>query len=208
MTNAQPPPAHDVSAVLQRVEAGDAQALPRLLEAVYDELRAMAQAQLNHEGVGHTLQATALVHEAYLKLVNQQAARWEGRAHFFASAAQAMRRILVDHARGKQRLKRGGGLGGGERIGLSEIALLAGVETVDLVALDDALRRLAAIDPVAARTVDMRYFAGMEVNEIALVLGITVRTVNRHWVYAKAWLFRELGDRASHGEPDASRVGA
>ena len=194
----------DVTRILDAIQQGDPQAPEQLLPLVYEELRRLAAQKMAAETPGQTLQATALVHEAYLKLVNQRAARWEGRAHFFASAAQAMRRILVDHARGKQRLKRDGARG--DRVGLSEVAMVASVQTVDLVALDDALRRLAAIDPLAAQAVDMRYFAGMEVNEIALVLGVTTRTVNRHWVYAKAWLFRELSGQCERGEPDAGKV--
>lgn len=178
-----------------------ARAADDLLPAVYGELRAMAQSLLAEERPDHTLQATALVHEAYLKLADQSGAKWQDEAHFFATAAQAMRRILVDHARGKARMKRGGGLE--RRVLLSDVCRVALPRDIDLLALDEALESLAAGDPMDARIVEMRFFAGMRVREIANVLGVTEKTVQRHWNYAKAWLHRALDDV----EPDLTGNG-
>jgi RNA polymerase sigma factor (TIGR02999 family) len=183
---------HEVGALLSRVAGGDAASTDALLDAVYRELREMAERQLRRESPAHTLQPTALVHEAYLKLMkgSEGKTEWSGRAHFFAAAAQAMRRILVDHARGRDRAKRGGGV---ERVELSGVlGEMAAAPEVDLVLLDDALAALAREDETAAKIVDMRYFAGMEIDEIALVLGVSGRTVRRHWNFARAWLFREI----------------
>lgn len=163
---------------------------------VYARLHALAETHLANERLGHTLQPTALVNEAYLKLVDQRVARWDNRAQFFAIAARAMRRILLDHARARGRQKRGGGL---RRVPLDSIDTPspAGPMDLDLVALDEAIGRLAAHDAPAARVVEMRFFAGMEVEAIAAVLGVSDRTVRRHWVYAKAWLARELAQGES-----------
>ncbi len=203
-----PNPTPDATAILQRVQAGDTGAAGDLLEAVYGELRALAQHHLAGERPGHTLQATALVHEAYLKLVRAPEGTFTGRAHFLAAAAQAMRRILVDHARSRQRVKRGGSPGGvAGRVSLESVALLgedAGAEVIDL---SDALDALGREDPEGARIVEMRYFAGMEVREIAGVLGMTERTVHRHWTFARAWLYRALAG-AGGPDRDASRSGA
>jgi RNA polymerase sigma-70 factor, ECF subfamily len=187
----------DVTALLLAWGAGDRAALDRLLPAVYAELRRQARRALRREAAGHTLQPTALVHEAYLRLVDQRQARearWESRGHFFAVAAQAMRRILVDHARARRRAKRGGG---GVALTLSDAdtpdglagAAAAGVDPIDL---DDALTRFAAVDPAKARLVELRYFAGLSVPEAAEALGVSRATAGREWVVARAWLRREL----------------
>jgi RNA polymerase sigma-70 factor, ECF subfamily len=180
----------DVTQMLSDASAGRAGALDRLYPLVYDELRRLAQAALGGERSGHTLQATALVHEAYLKLVDQTRARWHDRAHFFAIAAQAIRRILVDHARGRARQKRGGGW---ERLDVDALLNLpAGAPATGLLALEEALAKLAAAQPEKARVVEMRFFAGLTADEIAEVLQVTSRTVERHWHFARAWLYREL----------------
>jgi RNA polymerase sigma factor (TIGR02999 family) len=176
----------DVTRLLDAAAAGDRRAAADLLPLVYDELRQLAAARMASESPGHTLDATALVHEAYLRLVGDQ--QFDGRGHFFAAAAQAMRRILVDAARRKQADKHGGGR---VRVALDGVADAA--EPDDrLVALDDALTRLAVEDPEVAAVVNLRYFAGLTVEQAAAAMGVSVRTANRHWAYAKAWLFREL----------------
>jgi RNA polymerase sigma-70 factor, ECF subfamily len=180
----------DVTRLLERLSGGDSRAADVLLPVIYDQLRALAGSFLRRESPGHTLQTTALVHEAYLKLVVQDQAKYQGRAHFFAVAAQAMRRILVNHARDANRLKRGGGL---RRVDLDESMTVATSEPeVDLVGLDECLERLAALDARKARTVEMRFFAGMTVEDTAEVLGVAPATVKRDWEFARAWLTREL----------------
>ncbi|MHC4407609.1 MAG: ECF-type sigma factor [Planctomycetota bacterium] len=176
-----------VTRILQSVERGDPRAAERLLEAVYRELRALAAARLRHEAPGQTLQATALVHEAYLRLVGDANADWQNRAHFFAAAAEAMRRILIERARSKARLKRGGDR---RRVEMPEVAVLP--PSLDLLALDEALQRLEAEDPAKAELVKLRFFAGLEITEAAQVLGISRATADRHWAYARAWLFVEV----------------
>ena len=181
---------NDVTRILAAMEHGDPQAAEQLLPLVYDELRRLAAQKLAHEKPGQTLQATALVHEAYLRLVEKdQARRWDGRGHFFAAAAQAMRRILIDRAREKGREKRGGKL---QRLDIDALDLAAKVTPDQLLAVDDALSRLAAEDPTAARIVELRYFAGMTVDEAGQALGISTTTAYRHWNYARAWLHSEL----------------
>jgi RNA polymerase sigma factor (TIGR02999 family) len=189
--------------MLERAQAGDPGAAAALLEAVYGELRALAQHHLARERPGHTLQATALVHEAYLRLVRAPQGTFTGRAHFLAAAAQAMRRILVDHARTKGRQKRGGGPGreGAGRLSLDVVADVGEAPSEDIVALSDSLDALGREDPDAARIVEMRFFAGMEVGQIAAVLGVTERTVHRHWTFARAWLFRALGASSLEDAP-------
>ena len=189
----QPDP--DLTAALCDLAAGSPGADARVMPLIYARLRALAERHLTQERPGHTLQPTALVNEAYMKLVDQRIARWESRAQFFAFAAHAMRRILLDHAKARGRVKRGGGL---RRVGLedADTPTPSGAPGLDLSALDEALERLAAHDAAAARVVEMRFFAGMEVEAIASVLGVTDRTVRRHWVYAKAWLGRELAREA------------
>lgn len=174
----------DVTQLLQQIEEGDPVAAEKLLPLVYDELRKLAAARMAQEASDHTLQATALVHEAYLRLVGGGAARgYTNQRHFFAAAATAMRRILVEAARSKRALKRGGG----RRLEfVADIAESAGNE--ELLALDEALGRLAAEDPLKAQIVDLRYFAGMTGDQTAEVLGISPSSVDRHWTFARAWL--------------------
>ncbi len=182
------PGRHDVTQLLAAVSAGQRQATDELLEAVYDELRALGQHLLREERPDHTLQATALVHEAYLRMVDQREVRWQNRAHFFAIAAQAMRRILVDHARGQMRHKRGSR----KRVLLSDVASIAPQRDVELLALDEAMQRLEEVEPLDARIVELRALGGLTVGEVAEVLSVNEKTVWRHWNYAKAWLFNEL----------------
>ena len=186
-----PPPGNPVTELLRAWGGGDAQAPEALVPLVYAELRRQAQLALRREGEGHTLQPTALVHEAWLRLGDQHDARWESRAQFFAVAAQMMRRVLVDHARTRRALKRGGGavqvsLGDADR------AVGAAPDAVDVLALDDALARLAVLDPQKARLVDLRYFAGLSIPEAAAALGVSPATVGREWAVARMWLRREL----------------
>jgi RNA polymerase sigma factor (TIGR02999 family) len=179
---------NDVTRIISDIERGDAQAAEQLLPLVYDELRKLATQRLAKENPGQTLQATALVHETYLRLVGQDVARnWNGRGHFYAAAAQAMRRILVDNARRKGARKRGVGQ---VRQPLDDVA--APQPDDELLALDEALQSLAATDPVKARLVELRYFAGMTGDEAAEVLGISPATADRHWAFAKAWLRNEV----------------
>ncbi|HEX2837112.1 MAG TPA: ECF-type sigma factor [Phycisphaerales bacterium] len=192
----------ELAGVLGRITAGDTASMDVLFRAVYGELRAMAQHRLRYESPEITLQATALVHEAYLKLMPRRDGSWEGRGHLLAAAGEAMRRILVDHARGKVRDKRGGGASGEGtprvRVELSNIGPLR--DDAELVELDAALSRLAELDSTSARIVTMRFFAGMTEAEVATCLHISERTVRRHWTYARAWLARELrGDIAGNG---------
>jgi RNA polymerase sigma factor (TIGR02999 family) len=184
-------PGHDVTGLLQAWGGGDPAALDQLVPIVYDELHRQAQRYLRRENPGHTLQTTALVHEAYLRLVDQREARWQNRAQFFGVAAQAMRRILVDHARRHQAAKRGGSA---VPVPLEEGEVAAAGSDVDLVALDDALTRLAALDPQQARVVELRYFTGLGIAETAEALRISPATVKREWAMARAWLKRELGE--------------
>ena len=204
----------DVTRILSQIESGDPQAAEQLLPLVYDELRKLAAARLVHEKPGQTLQATALVHEAYLRLVgpgvgsqesrvDRQSSKVVGqksesrsptpgfssRGHFFAAAAEAMRRILVEQARRKGRLRHGGGQ---QRIDLDSQAEVGEAPDENLVALDEALQRLEQEEPQAAAVVKLRYFAGLTIEEAAQALGISVRTANRHWAYARAWLYQQL----------------
>ncbi|MFO0849910.1 MAG: ECF-type sigma factor [Gemmataceae bacterium] len=177
----------DVTRLLDAAAAGDRQAAFALLPFVYDELRNLAAARMAAESPGHTLDATALVHEAYLRLVGDQ--RFDGRGHFFAAAAEAMRRILVEAARRKGRVRHGGGR---RRVELD--GLPAAAPPDDLLALDDALDRLAERDPVKADVVKLRFFAGLTVPEAAAALGVSVATAERHWAFARTWLYAELND--------------
>jgi RNA polymerase sigma factor (TIGR02999 family) len=169
--------------------ADDREALDKLMPAVYDELRRQAERYLRRERAGHTLQTTALIHEAYVRLVDQRNVQWQNRAHFFGIAAQMMRRILVDHARGKRRAKRGGS---DVKISLADATILVKEQDLDVVALDEALTRLAEIDEQQSRVVELRFFSGLTVEETAEVMGISPATVKRDWSMAKAWLYREL----------------
>jgi RNA polymerase sigma factor (TIGR02999 family) len=185
-------PDRGVTGLLQAWGGGDTAALDQLVPIVYEELRRQAERYLRREIPGHTLQTTALVHEAYLRLVDQRQARWQNRAQFFGVAAQLMRRILVDHARRHQATKRGGSA---IQVPLEEGAVSAAQPDVDLVALDDALTRLAGHDAQQARVVELRYFTGLGIEETAETLGISPATVKREWAMARAWLKRELGER-------------
>lgn len=180
----------DITLLLRGASDGDPVAVNGLLPLVYDELRALAQHYLERERSDHTLQATALVHEAYLKLVDQHNARWQDRRHFFAVAAQAIRRILVDHARTKGRHKRGGGLA--QRPLHDAAAEIASESRIDLVALDEALIALAKLNERQARIVELRFFGGLSIDEIGEVLGVSARTVDGDWSMARAWLHRFL----------------
>ncbi len=181
----------DVSQILSRIDSGDPEAAAQLLPLVYDELRKLASVRLNQEAAGQTLQATALVHEAYMRLVqgDQENHHWDNRAHFFAAAAEAMRRILVDAARRKRRLKHGGGL---VREDHEPDQLAAPEPREDLVALDAALEKLAIADSQAAELVKLRYFAGFTLQEAAKLLQIPSRSADRRWAYARAWLHQEI----------------
>src|SRR5215813_10601579 len=181
----------DVTRILSAIEQGDPSAAEQLLPLVYDELRRLAAQRLAGEGPGHTLQPTGLVHEAYLKLVGPgPQPPWNGRGHFFAAAAEAMRRILVDHARRKHRARRGGGM---TRVDLDNLDAIeqaaAGRDVDELLALDEALAKLAAADPGKAELVRLRYFAGLTLEQAAEVLGISRATADRHWAFARAWLY-------------------
>jgi RNA polymerase sigma-70 factor, ECF subfamily len=189
------PVPHEVSGLLQAWSAGDQTALDQLTPIVYDELRRLARHYLKRERAGHNLQATALVNEAYLRLVDYKRMRWENRAHFFAVSAQLMRRILVDHAR-RRNHKRGAGV---EHIELEETAVIAPGRAGDLVALDEALQALAHIDPRKARVVELRFFGGLSVDETAEVIKVSAITVMRDWSTARAWLHREMSCENSNG---------
>jgi len=186
---------NDITRILSNLAQGDAQAAGQLLPLVYDELRKLAAARMAEEAPGNTLDATALVHEAYLRLVGpEDAARWDNRGHFFAAAALAMRRILVEAARRKQRTKHGGDR---DRVTLEAAQPVAPDRRHDLVALDAALTRLAAEEPQAAKLVELRHFTGLSVPEAAQALGISPRTADRVWAFARAWLHRELTNTAA-----------
>jgi RNA polymerase sigma factor (TIGR02999 family) len=193
---ASPP---DVTQLLAEATDGDRRALDQLLPLVYDELRRLAEGLMLRERASHTLQPTALVHEVYMKLVDQTRARWENRAHFFAVAAQAIRRILVDHARTHRRLKRGGEQ---TTLALDEGVVGSYQRTVDLIALDEALDDLARHNPQQSRIVELRFFSGLTIEETAAVLDVSTATVERDWRYARARLYRRLGgdEGNKHGE--------
>ena len=183
----------DVTHILSAIEGGDLQAAEKLLPLVYKELRRLAAQRLAREAPGQSLQSSDLVHEAYLRLVGEgDQPQWDSRAHFFAAAAEAMRRILVETARRKKRLKHGGGR---LRVELEAVGFLAKEPSEDLEALDEALTKLAAEDPAKAELVKLRFFAGLTMPEIARVLKISLATAERHWTYARTWLYAELKDR-------------
>lgn len=179
----------EVTRILNAIEEGDARATDQLLPLVYDELRKLAAHKMAAESAGHTLQATALVHEAWLRLVGSNQQGWQSRAHFFGAAAEAMRRILVDHARRKQSLKRGSGAGHEE---LNESALVLNAPPDEILAVNDALDTFARQDPAGAELVKLRYFVGMTMEEAAAAMGLAPRTAERMWTYARAWLRREI----------------
>lgn len=178
-----------ITQMLSRVREGDRRAADELLPLVYDELRRLAARYLSAETPGHTLSATSLVHEAYLRLFDETQSRWEDRIHFFAVAAQAMRRILVDHARGRQALKRGGGR---QRIPYEDVNKAAPEPDAYLLALDDALRKLVDLDAQQCRIIELHYFAGLTLEQTANLLGVSVRTVQRDLTMARGWLHREI----------------
>jgi RNA polymerase sigma-70 factor, ECF subfamily len=180
----------EVTRLLAAWRNGDRQALERLMPLVYAELRRIAGRYMKRERAGHTLQTTALVNEAYLRLVKEQHVDWQDRAHFFAVAARVMRHLLVDHARTRSYVKRGGSA---QRVTLDEAAIISAQRDEDLLALDEALGTLAGIDPRKVHLVELRYFGGMSAAEAATVLGVSEVTVKREWLKAKAWLYRELG---------------
>ena len=182
----------DVTRILSQIESGDPSAAEQLLPLVYEELRKLAAVRLAQEKPGQTLQATALVHEAYVRLVDvEQAQHWNSRGHFFSAAAEAMRRILVDSAKRKKSLKRGGQL---ERVGLNDDQIVAPSRSIDLIALDDVLNALALHDSRKAELVKLRYFAGLTIREAAVALGISESTADADWAYAKSWLRVHIGD--------------
>jgi len=185
----------DVTLLLQAVEQGDAHAAERLLPIVYDELRRLAAQKLSQEKPGQTLEATALVHEAYLRLVADAPSRgWDHRGHFFAAAAEAMRRILVEIARRKASLKHGGQR---QRVDLDSACSATDSPSIDLLALDEALSKLAAMDPAKAELVKLRFFAGLTMPEAAAALGISLATAERYWTFARSWLYAELKESSS-----------
>jgi RNA polymerase sigma factor (TIGR02999 family) len=186
--------AADVTTLLNRLAAGDHEAAVQLVPLIYGELRRLAARRLRQERSGHTLQATALVNEVYLKLAGQSNARWQNRAQFFAVASQSMRRILVDYARTQQRIRRGGGQ---QKVSLDEVLLIGPDRTDELLAVHESLSRLEELDSRQARIVELRYFCGLTADETAEVLRISAKTVMREWNIAKAWLYGELKER--HG---------
>ncbi len=181
----------DVTRILNAIERGDAKATDELLPLVYEELRLLAAQKLSHEPAGQTLQATALVHEAYLRLVGDAPQSWNSRGHFFAAAAEAMRRILVENARRKGRQKRGGEY---QRVDFCDFGVALEASPESLIALDEALSRLAAKDSDAARLIELTCFGGLTLDRAAEVLGVSSRTAYRHWAFARAWLYEALDD--------------
>jgi len=180
----------DVTEILSAIEQGDPSAAEQLLPLVYEELRKLAAQKMREEKPGQTLQATALVHEAYIRLVDvEKAQHWNTRGHFFAAAAEAMRRILLNRARDKGRSKRGGQL---HRVDLDKVELAVDAPNEDLAAIDEAIERLAEESPECAKVVKMRFFAGLSIEEAAAALGISASTAKRHWAYARAWIFDVL----------------
>jgi len=179
----------ELTVIFKRIDAGDSHAANELLPLVYEELRKLAAQRMARENPGQTLQATALVHEAWLRLGGDEQPAWRNRAHFFAAAAEAMRRILIDNARRKNYLRHGGGA---ERVNLDGLELAASMDDEQVLALNDALDRLAEHDAQKAEVVKLRFFVGLTNEEAAKVLGVSEPTVKRHWAYARAWLFREM----------------
>src|ERR1700693_4452505 len=192
---------HEVTVLLSALTRGDEDAGARLIPVVYDELRRLAGSYMRRERPDHTLQATALVHEAYLKLIEQQSVNWQTRAHFFGIAAQLMRRILIDHARGHLRQKRGGEY---KKVSLNDAYIFSPEQSAELLAVEQSLQRLAKLDERQARVVELRFFGGLSVEEAAAVLGISPKTVKRDWSMAKAWLHAELKE---HHGIDAGAMG-
>ncbi len=185
----------EISGLLSAWTEGDESAVQALAAIVYEELRRLAHYYMQREHPGHTLQTTALVNEAYIRLVNYKRMRWQDRAHFFAVSAQVMRRILVDYAR-SHNIKRGAGV---PHLALDDVAVVSGDRTGDLVALNDAMDTLARVDPRKVQIIEMRFFGGLSVEEIAEVLKVSPATVRRDWSIAKVWLYRELGGGTDNG---------
>ena len=179
----------EVTRILAAIERGDVRAVDELFPLVYEELRQLAAQRMSKEQPGQTLQATALVHEAYLRLVGAEEQNWDGRTHFFCAAAEAMRRILIDNARRKKRLKRGGDR---EKVTLDDADIAVESPSDNLIALDEALTKLAEKAPAVAEVVKLRYFAGLTVEQVAKIQGISRRTAGSYWAYARAWLHREI----------------
>lgn len=179
----------EVTRILNAIEQGDAKAVDELLPLVYEELRRLASRKMSQEQPGQTLQATALVHEAYIRLVGAQDQKWSGRTHFFAAAAEAMRRILIENARRKQRYRHGGGK---HRVDLDNAEVTIEDPSTSIIALDEALTTLAEEDKTVAELVKLRYFAGLTLEQAANILRISRRTADRYWAYARAWLYREI----------------
>jgi RNA polymerase sigma factor (TIGR02999 family) len=184
--------ASEVTRILSAIRNGDAQAAKELLPLVYDELRKLAASKMAHENPGQTLQATALVHEAWLRLGGQENQAWNGRSHFMGAAAEAMRRILIDNARRKRRLRHGGGQ---LRVDLQEMEIAIPVKDDDLLEVDAALERFTAQDKQKAELVKLRYFTGLTIEEAAEILGVSTPTAKRWWAYARAWLHKEIEDQ-------------
>ena len=195
----QPSPA-DVTSLLNELAAGDQEAAAKLVPLVYEELHRLAASRLRHERPDHTLQATALVHEAYMKLVAQRDAKWQNRTQFFAVASQVMRRILVDYARGQHRIRRGGKQ---QKVSLDDVLLVSPDRTEEVLAVNESLLRLEKFDFRQGRIVELRYFGGLTVDEAAEILGVSSKTVMREWKIAKAWLYGDLKER--HGD-DAGQL--
>ncbi len=191
-------PTTKVTHLLSSLAAGDRQASEQLLPVVYDQLRRAAQQRMAQERTSHTLSATALVHEAYMRLVGDDDPKWDGRAHFYAAAAEAMRRILIEHARSRNRVKRGGDR---QRIPLNVLDLAADQDPEQIMSLDAAIERLANEDPRLAEIVRLRFYAGLSVEQTAAALAISDRTVKRDWAFARAWLHRELESEAEQNQP-------
>ncbi|MES1167131.1 MAG: ECF-type sigma factor [Pseudomonadota bacterium] len=181
---------HEITVMLNRIKPGDHPAAEQLLALVYNELRKLAAAKMAHEAAGQTLQPTALVHEAWLRLGGEDQPAWQNRAHFFSAAAEAMRRILIDRARSRQALRHGGGQ---ERLNIDDLELATAGDDDRVLAVNDALEKLALVEPQKAELVKLRYFAGLTISEAAQTLGIAEPTANRWWAYARAWLLQEMG---------------
>jgi RNA polymerase sigma factor (TIGR02999 family) len=182
----------EVTVILNQMVGGDAQAAERLLPLVYEELRRLATYKMAHELPGQTLQPTALVHEAWLRVVGHEEKAWNGRPHFFGAAAEAMRRILIEKARRKHAQRHGGGQ---QRLDVEELEIAASVPDDELLAVNDALEQFVALDPQKAELVKLRYFAGLTIEETAEILGISAPTAKRWWAYARAWLHKEIADQ-------------
>ena len=181
----------DVTRILSQIESGDPSAAQDLLPLIYDELRSLAAAKMADESPDNTLQATALVHDAYIRLVGEESQNWKGRTHFFAAAAEAMRRILIDNARRKKRGKHGGGQ---HKVSLDDIDPTVEGPLTDIIALDEAIDKLAEEDQAVADLVKLHYFAGLTFGQAANILGVSRRTADRYWAYARAWLYQEISE--------------